>query len=245
MKNNKPEILFLHGYRGAPIGVEEIVTELRDYGFTVHVPAVPPFAGADLLTEYTPETYAKFVKNYIKNHNLVQPVLIGHSMGSIITAATAEKYPENINQKLILLSPISKRTPQAVSSLSMLAAYLPRKAVDKVTTRFLFVSKDKKLLRKTLEITDRCTRATNIPRRDMARAGRFSANNGITDFDFENDTLLLAGEKDRLVRKRDTEKLAKKLGAKLVLLEGTGHIHNYEKPHETAVEIIKFLEKAD
>lgn len=242
MKKNKPDILFLHGYRGAPIGVKSITKELQDHGFTVHTPAVPPFAGADLLAEYTPESYADFVKSYIEEHSLVDPVLIGHSMGSIVAATAAERYPELINQKLILLSPISKRTPRAISSLSVLAAYLPRKVVDYTTTRFLYIPKDRSLLRETLEITDQCTRATKISRRDMARAGRFSADNGIVDFDFKNDVLLLAGEKDRLVKKKDTKKLAKKLNAQLTFLEETGHIHNYEKPHETALEIIKFLE---
>ena len=77
----------------------------------------------------------------------------------------------------------------------------------------------------------------------MARAGLFSASHGVLDFDFDKNTLLLAGSKDRLVHQKDTRKLAQKLDAELVFLENTGHIHNYEKPHETAVEIMKFLEK--
>jgi len=243
MKKNKPDILLLHGYRGAPVGVEEIARDLRQHGYTVYTPAVPPFAGAELFAEYTPEAYADFVRNYIKTHSLNKPVLIGHSMGSIVAAAVAEKYPDLINQKIVLLSPIPKRTPRALSILSMCAAYLPRKVVDYVTTKFLYAAKDRALLRKILDITDQCTLATKIPRRDMAQAGRFSADHGILDFNFKKQVLLLAGAKDRLVDKKDTEKLAKKLNAKLVFLENTGHIHNYEKPHETALGIIKFLEK--
>lgn len=243
MRNKKPAILFLHGYRGAPVGVAEMVNELRRAGYEVYDPAVPPFAGAELFPSYTPESYANFVKEYIEKNNLDHPVLIGHSMGSIVSAIVAEKYPELINEKIVLLSPISKRTPKALSTLSMLAAYLPRTVVDYVTTKYLYVGKDREQLRQILDLTDQCTRATNIPRRDMALAGKFSAENGILDFDFQKDTLLLAGARDRLVNQKDTRKLAQKLNAKIIFLEGTGHIHNYEKPHETVVEIIKFLEK--
>lgn len=243
MKNNKPTILLLHGYRGAPVGVEQIAQELRTQGYDVNIPAVPPFAGAKLLEKYSAKNYADFVKDYIEQHGLEKPILVGHSMGSIIAASVAASYPELIDSKIILLSPISKSTPKALALLSMAAAYLPRKLVDYVTTKVLYVGKNRSELREILEITDQCTRVTKIPRRDMARAGLFSASHGILDFDFDKDTLLLAGAKDRLVSQKDTKKLAKKLNAKLVFLENTGHIHNYEKPRETAAEIIKFLEK--
>lgn len=243
MRKNKPDLLALHGYRGAPIGIEQITERLKQHGYKVYTPAVPPFAGAEPLAEYTPRAYADFVKEFIEKNHLDRPVLIGHSMGSIVAAATAEQYPDLINQKIILLSPISKRTPRALSLLSVCAAYLPRKVVDYVTTKFLYVARDPKKLREILDLTDQCTRATRISRREMAKAGRFSADHGILDFNLKKQTLLLAGVKDRLVSKKDTKKLTKKLGAELVFLENTGHIHNYEQPEETATEIIRFLEK--
>lgn len=243
MRNKKSEIVFLHGYRGAPIGVAEIADELRKKGYVVHTPAVPPFADAGLMTEYSPESYAEFVKNYITEHKLEKPILIGHSMGSVVAAITASRYPDLTNNKLVLLSPISKRTPRVLSVLSMAAAYLPRTLVDYVTTKVLYVGKDRAELKKILQVTHDCTGVTHAPRKDLARAGRFSADYGILELDFTKNTLLLAGAKDRLVKQKDTKKLAEKLGAELIFLDGTGHIHNYEKPRETAVEIIKFLEK--
>lgn len=236
-----PSILLLHGYRGAPVGVEKIAKELERQGYAVHTPAVPPFAGAKTMPDYSLNSYADFVRDYIKEHELVSPILVGHSMGSIIAAATAQKYPEIINEKIILLSPISKRTPRALSVLSMTAAYLPRKMVDYVTTKVLYIAKDRELFKEVLRLTGECSGATKISKQDLARAGRFAADHGILDIDFEKDTLLLAGEKDRLVRMKDTKKLAEKINAKLVFLPATGHIHNYEKPRETAEEIIKFL----
>ncbi len=93
MQRQKPEILFLHGYRGAPIGVAAIADELRKKDYAVHTPAVPPFAGAELMPTYSPQSYANFVKDYITEHKLDKPVLIGHSMGSIVAAMVASQYP--------------------------------------------------------------------------------------------------------------------------------------------------------
>ena len=74
-------------------------------------------------------------------------------------------------------------------------------------------------------------------------AAYFSSHYGVADFQFADNTnvYIIAGTKDRLISCRSTEKLAHSLHTKPVFLQDTGHLHNYEKPHETAEEILKIL----
>lgn len=130
----KPTLILVHGFRGAPAGLNEIAKDLKAAGYPVHTPAIPPFAGAPELPSYTPDSYASFIAEYIREHQLNHPVLIGHSMGSIVAAAAAHKYPELIHPKLILMAPISSRTPKLfrwsrrckISSLVSSSIILPR-----------------------------------------------------------------------------------------------------------------------
>ncbi len=238
----KPAIVLVHGFRGSPIGLEEIATGLRKHGYQVYIPAIPPFGGAKKLPEYTPEAYARYLKDYIVEQQLDHPVLIGHSMGSIIVAAMISLYPKLVNKRSILLSPISNRAAAPFRVLSPLTAVLPRRMVDFITTTYLFVPHDRALLHQVLEITHDCSNDQPPRRSEVLNVAAFTTRYSVGDFSPSQDLLILAGEKDRLVSKKQTLKLANKIQAETEFLPGCGHLHNYEKPLETVAKIVEFLE---
>ncbi len=243
------DIILIHGFRGAPSGLKAIADILETAGYRVHTPSIPPFAGAKPLPVYSPIAYANFINDYIANHNLSSPILIGHSMGSIIAAATASYHPKSIHQKLVLLSPISQKPSPAISAISPLSAFFPRRIVDTMTTTFLFV-KDREtldrignhaLLRDTMAATAVCSKNNPPKKKHTVAAAKFSSMYAITDFDFNKDTLLIAGAHDRLISQKATMNLAQKINAKVSFIPNSGHLHNYEKPAETAQLILDFL----
>ena len=238
----KPAVVLVHGFRGSPLGLQAIADELTAAGYSVYVPPIPPFAGAQPLVNYAAQDYADYLCRYISEQNLDHPVLVGHSMGSIVVAAAAELYPEKLNHKLILMSPISVKTAKPFALIAPFSALLPRRIVDYVTTRYLFVPHDRALFRHTLELTRQCSADHPPNRRAVAQAAHFSAHSAVSDFTLRQQVLLLAGEHDRLIKKRSTLKLAEALQAEHTFIPGSGHLHNYEKPHETAVAIRQFLE---
>ncbi|MBQ6393950.1 alpha/beta hydrolase [Candidatus Saccharibacteria bacterium] len=237
----KPQLLLIHGFRGSHEGLIDIAVWLLDSGYECYYPDIPPVGkNKTPRTDYPPDSYAQFIADYIKDNDLDHPVLIGHSMGSIIAAATAEKYPDIINEKLILLAPISNKPPRAIASLQPLVTVLPNKLVGYLTTKFLIIPKDKKLLRETLDLTYKCSEYyTSKP--DVRASAKFSADYSIADFNFDKDTLLLVGEKDRLIAKKVTENLAKNRNFHVKFMKNTGHLLNYENPKGVAEEIEKFL----
>lgn len=246
--SQKPPILLVHGFRGSPIGLQAIGAELEARGYQVFIPPIAPFGGSKQPTKYTPETYTEYLSHFAKDHRLQKPILVGHSMGSIIVMAAISLHPEFFNSQAILLSPISERPAAPFRLISPLSGLLPSKVVDYVTTKFLFVPHDKTLFQETLAITHACS--TDHPPRKSAvfNAAKFSTKYAVSSFTPSRTAkiLLLAGAKDRLVPKSQTLALAKKLSASAAkvetkFLEGTGHLHNYEQPHATSAAIAEFI----
>ncbi len=238
----KPPLVFVHGFRGAPIGLQAVANQLHNYGYQTYLPAIPPFAGAEPFERYDIKHYVEFLHNYLTKKHLTKSILIGHSMGSIICAAAGEHYPEILDDKLILLSPISVRTNPVLGAISSLSAILPRKTVDYITTRFLFVPKDHRLFHQTMTTTHACSANSTASRHDEIAAARFSTRHAVNDFHPLQHVLLLAGAHDKLIPRVATEELSGHFKhAQTYFIPNSGHLHNYEAPLETANAIHQFI----
>ena len=248
----KPPLLFIYGLRGSQEGLAQIIANLESQGYPCFAPDIPPFGHSQSdLPEYTADTYADHIAVYIKQHNIKHPVLIGHSMGSIIAAATAAKYPELLDNKLVLLAPISTKPPRPIAALQPLVTIFPNKLIGFVTTQYLIIPRERTTLRSILDITYRCGEHYTS-RAGVRAATRFSTAHAVSDFDFPQDTLLLAGTKDRLATQQTTVKLAHTMNsarkksqnpnrASTKFIAKTGHLLNYEAPDSVARAIVEFL----
>lgn len=241
LNTQKPVLILVHGFRGSPIGLKEIGDSLQQSGYQVFIPPIPPFAGAKKLPEYTPESYASYLKTFVNEHRLQKPILIGHSMGSIVVAAALESYPKLFHNKAVLMSPISKRTAVPFRMIAPLSVLAPKATVDYITTKFLFTPHDKELLKHVLEVTHDCSNDQPPAKSEIMQAAKFSTKYAIGDFNLKQNILLLAGANDRLISQDQTKALAQQLNAKLIFLSNTGHLHNYEQPRETATAILEFI----
>lgn len=241
----KPPIILVHGFHSSPTSFVKIVTELRRHDYEVLLPPIPPCSSAQKLPQYTPEYYTNYLASYIQDHNLSQPILTGHSIGTVIVAAMLTQYPKLVNQKSVLLSPISHRIAAPFRAFASLSAFLPRHAVDFIATTYLFISPDRHLLQQALKITRNYSNNQSLNHSEILSTIAFSNHYCVADFHPTHQQLLiLAGEKDRLINPKKTKQLAHILDAKLAFLPNCGHLHHYEKPHETVREILDFLEDA-
>lgn len=241
----KPDLLFVHGFRGNHLGMKDTIKYLEAKGYKCYAPDVPPAYNTQKeklpeLSEYTADGYAKWVADYILEKKLDRPILIGHSMGSIICAATAEKYPELINDKIFFLSPICVTPPKFICNLAPLTAILPTKWIGYITTKYLLIPKDKDTLRDVLKTTYKCAEKFTS-KRDSGRAAKFSISFSISDFNFKKNAVFIAGESDKLNSQKQIKEVAKKFGVKPTFLKKSGHLINYECPVVLAEEIEKNL----
>lgn len=236
----KQDLIIMHGFRGAPDGVKKLASYFPDNMYNVYTPAVPPVNG-NPLEKYDADHYAKFLADFIDSHKLKKPIVVGHSMGSIVAAATAEKYPDKINDKLVLMSPISSKPAKFFAMLTPLSVILPNRIISHITTRYLFIPHDKKLYKEAVRLTYLC--GSKYPsKKEIFKSAIFSANTAISDFHFSKQTFFISGETDRLVPRKKTISLAKLIGAKTDYIPNTGHLINYEAPETTAKKIRAFLE---
>ena len=236
----KTPMIFIHGFRGSPDGLKAIADKFPDYD--VHMPYIPP-SGNKALAAYDIKHYVAYIRHYIAKNKLKNPILVGHSMGTIIAAAVANRYAQFINKKLIFLSPITKKVARPIAWLTPLIMLVPGNFVSSVTNRFLFVPKyNRYLYEATLEeAAEGAKKYTS--KADIMRASWFSSNNSVDIFKLHQKVLIIAGEKDRIMPQVATKKFAKKINAKLKFIPGVGHLLNYEKPEAVAKLMRDFLKR--
>lgn len=241
----KTPLLFVHGFRGNHLGLFDIIQNFETLGYEVYCPDIPPAFNTQeevlpALKDFTVEAYATWLADYILDNKLDHPILIGHSMGSLIVAATAEKYPNLIHQKVFFLSPISEPTPKFLRSIIPLIAFVPNKLVCYIVTRYLIGTLGKNQLPKILNLTYQCAKKfTSIP--DEIKAAKFSVSHSISDFNFNKDCYFIAGTEDKLNRQEQTKKTAAKYNAKVHFIKKSGHLINYEVPDQLSEIIQSYL----
>jgi alpha/beta hydrolase fold (fragment) len=243
--DQKPPILLIHGFRGNHLGLAEFQKLLEAEGYQVFNPDIPPaFNTQDetlpIFTDFTKDGYADFIANYILDKHLDHPILIGHSMGSILAAAAAEKYSHLIHDKIFFLSPIATHPPKFILPLIPLMALVPNKFIGYVCTEFLIASAHRPKKRQILDLTYKCSRKiTSV--RDEISAAFFSMSHSISDFNFKKQAYFIAGSKDRMNPSRKVREIAEKFHAEVNFIPQTGHLINYEVPEKIAELVLPKL----
>lgn len=244
-KEQKPTLLFVHGFRGNHFGLSDIIHNFEALGYKVYCPDIPPaFNTQDealpKLKDFTADAYATWLADYILNNKIDHPILIGHSMGSLTVAATAEKYPNLIHQKVFFLSPISEPTPKFLRPIIPLIAFVPNKLVCYIVTKYLIGTLGKKQLPRILDLTYLCAKKfTSIS--DEIKAAKFSVSHSISDFNFNKECYFIAGTEDKLNHQKQTKKIAEKYNAKVHFIKKSGHLINYEVPDQLSEIIQSYL----
>ena len=236
----KQNLLFIHGFRGNNLGLQKVTEEnFPSSKFNVFSLDIPP-AGGKTIEKFDAHHYARFIAKFIRENEIEKPIIIGHSMGSIVAAAVAERYPELIADKIIFMSPISTKPAKPFKMLVPLSIMLPNKMISYITTTYLFIPKDKDLRKDTMKTAIECG-ADYTTKKDVLRSAKFSISYSIEDFEIKQKTCFICGEKDRLIPKSKTEKVAKQFNGEVHYIKNAGHLINYETPKEVAKIIKNFI----
>lgn len=247
----KHTVVLIHGLRGTHHGLLDVAAALEAKGYKVLTPDLPGSGTRPELDEKTLDGYAKWLHSYIKDSK-TKPFIIGHSMGSIIVSHYLAKYPDDVQDKVVFLSPIFRnKTGQFTSNLTYALAsgalhLLPTKA------RYRFMKSKPVSFAISHFLTIDKTQQRRIDDLHYTYSGRFaSAKSLLADMKISmkkqtvpvqnKEVLYIIGNHDRLTKAKLAKKRASEQGASLTELANSGHLINYEQPEAVAEAISDFL----
>lgn len=254
----KQTIILIHGFRGTHHGLALISQHLK--GYKLIIPDLPGFAEGEQLKDYSIEAYTHWLDGFIKKQGFKKPpILLGHSFGSIVSAAYAAKHSDTI-EKLILVNPIgapalegprgfftklavfyywlATKLPQGISH-KWLASKIVVDIMSKITTK----TKNRKL-RAYIKDQHRQYFSLFHSSQSVSESFTTSISNSVRDFaaDITTPTLLIAGAKDDitpLVKQKELVQLFP--NARLKVIKDVGHLTHYETPGQVALFVDEFI----
>lgn len=257
---NAPTIIFIHGYRGNHHGLEAIAGALPD--FNVIIPDLPGFGkSTEFAGDHSIENYAEWVAEFIRALNLKeQPILLGHSFGSIVASAFAARH-SGLIKMLILENPVSApalKGPNApitkiAQSFFSLAGALPLKQGEWLLKSWPMVRGMSIVMTKTWNREIRKwvhaqhdANFNDFASRRVAIEGyTASISNNVSDYadSFSLPTLLIIGDKDDITSPKQQYAMAQKIKSVHSISHhmGVGHLTHYEIPREVAEDIRQFF----
>ena len=257
-------LIFIHGYRGNHHGLEAIAGALPD--FNIVIPDLPGFgASAPFAGEHNVDAYVNWLNAFISHVTREQkiktkPVLVGHSFGSIISAACAAQ--STAISHLVLINPVSAPAlegpkaamTQLVKLMFWLSGALPLKAGLGMLKSWPMVRGMSIVMTKSLNPKLRQwvhaqhdANFNDFANRTVAIEGynaSISHNVGEYAPQFTVPTTLIIGAKDDITSVKQQEAMAATIPVNwsLTTLRGVGHLTHYEKPFEVAAAMRADLE---
>ena len=261
-KTTDKTIILIHGFRGTHHGLELIAKNIARYakGGTMIIPDLPGFADGEVLATHDLDSYVEWLKEFIAAQQLqTPPVLLGHSFGSIVSAAYAAKYPKTI-EKLVLVNPIGAPAlegPRGIlSKLAVFYYWLGTKLPEKSAQKWLASKTVVNIMTNTMTKTNDKELKAFIKDQHLQYFSRFhtaksvaegfstSISNSVRDVatKITVPTLLIVGEKDDITpldKQKELHKLFQ--NAKLEVIHGVGHLTHYETPDQVGSLVAGFI----
>lgn len=244
-ENGKP-ILLLHGIGAASDIWKSLFSEYLDAYFTIAID-FPGFGQSEEIEPVNlPEMYIEVVDYLVKEHNIDQVILIGHSMGGLIAAAYSNQRPEKV-AKLVLIDSggFAKIIPLfkiASSKLSerLILPFLGNRWVGSIGWRLFYGSKiDNRIFLTLTKHWSDPKMAQNFTR-VLKGFGNWDVLGDLTKINCP--TLIVWGQLDWIVPMRHARIAQGKIPhAELKVIRYSGHCPHTQKPREVSPILLDFL----
>ena len=255
------DLVLIHGYRGDHHGLEAFAGGFTEYN--VYTPDLPGFGTSDpLKVEHSLDSYSIWLKGFLTQLGLVNPLVVGHSFGTLVVSAAEAKL--SLFSKIVLVNPvaggkivgISKVLFELVKFYYWVAHVVPEVVGNRMTKTYLLVdamssyttkSKDK-TLRKWVRDQHRTHFNSFANSQVVWESYLASTGNIVTPFvkQIHKPVLLIAAELDEITPVDAVHELAKTMdNAEVYEVRGCGHLVHYEAA-QVALDVMKpFLAKSN
>lgn len=250
-------IVLAHGYRGTHKGLESFAGGLSQ--FNVYSPDLPGFGTSEPLQGiHTLENYVLWLKGFLAAIKVKNPVLIGHSFGSLLVTACEAEY--GVSKALICINPVaggvtkglSRFLLQFVKGFYWVAHILPLPLGMRMLKTWLLVD----------GMSAYTTKSTDKKLREWIKLQHKQYFNSFANSDvvwesyiasvshtlhpyvdkLRTPVLLVAAELDEVTPVSSVVEIVKRIpNAQVHVIKNCGHLVHYEAAEETVTVISKFI----
>lgn len=104
--NKKPSIVILHGWGLSGARFEPLVHQLTKLGYTVYAPDLPGFGTSAMpSTPWGLKNYTEFLREFITDKKIKNPIIIGHSFGGRIALKYQLLFPKSTRALILTGTP--------------------------------------------------------------------------------------------------------------------------------------------
>ncbi len=240
-----PPLIVLHGLFGSADNWATMARKMAPYR-TVYLLDQRNHGASPHDDEFTYEAMVEDLNFFLKQHDIIKPDILGHSMGGKVAMFFAVKYPDLIN-KLIVVDIAPKRYPvhhdvilEGLKAIDI-KNIRSRQEADEALADYVDNAGIRQFLLKNLKRTDNgFTWKMNL---DVIYNQIANVGAGLNEDDrFTHETLFVRGALSQYILDEDVPDIARHFPQfTLVTIQGASHWVHAEKPDELAATIEDFL----
>lgn len=236
--DSNKHILILHGFLGSGDNWISVSRKLNDIGFTIHLIDQRNHGRSFHSEKFDYELMCEDLFNYIEYYNVINPILIGHSMGGKTAMRFSLKYPELI-QKLIVLDTSPREYPvlhQAIiDSLKEidLSIYNTRNSVDDKLKESIKQKDLRNFLMKNIYRTNDGKLSFRFNLRSLSKNIGNIGKKIESDNQFIAEAIFIKGEKSEYINESDKESINILFpNSKFYIIPNAGHWLHVDNPND-------------
>ena len=236
--DSNKHILILHGFLGSGDNWISVSRKLNDIGFTIHLIDQRNHGRSFHSERFDYELMCEDLFNYIEYYNVINPILIGHSMGGKTAMRFSLKYPELI-QKLIVLDTSPREYPvlhQAIiDSLKEidLSIYNTRNSVDDKLKESIKQKDLRNFLMKNIYRTNDGKLSFRFNLRSLSKNIGNIGKKIESDNQFNADVIFIKGENSEYINESDKESINILFpNSKFYIIPNAGHWLHVDNPND-------------
>ena len=245
-----PAIILIHGLGlRSESWIEQIKILKKDY--TVYSIDLPGHGKSNILSQNnnTLKDYCSKITKFIKLNNINKPILIGHSLGALITIEIAGNNP-NILKSGIAISSVYKRTKDALRKVQKRAMEIKENPTEEVmvnklierwfgNSKSLRIENYSKFIKKLLLLNKKNNFEGYASAYDLF--SRLDGNSAKTVKNIKVPMLYITGEKDLNSTPSMSKKLANINDQKYAVIKGAKHMVPLTHSQQCNFHLINFI----
>ncbi len=242
--NNHCNLVFLHGLLDEGFSNRRIVKELLPLGHNILVFDLPGYGRSKLPRIkylFQINVWAELIYSAFESLGIKNILLVGHSMGGLISQHIVLKDRHKMISKLVLLAPGGMPHPKRDEIRKLLFPKTEKNVIDLMYQLYgKELPEPNFFLRKTLVTVWNGWENEYLQENTLANEDVIFHGNRVKFIKIP--TLILAGELDEITPPSMMNKMKRLIKrSRLVWLKDAKHAIHLEKPREIGKEIIKFL----